>query len=434
MKFSKIVILSALAMTLMFGISGCEKTSPNLTYEFFSNSNTSDKDYDICVYNSHCEYEEMFSTIVKQYENETGVKVKVISSTSYENAEDRLQSQKAKTANFALFSVNGLAELNALEKYAKICELSSLDNAELKNIIDHIPSKFHLTTNQTDNYGIPICLTAKSYFVDKTLIEDLVGKNQSQAFLSDLSEAPYQDFLQFVTEADKYFQDKTYSPISVNKHTYNFQEKSDRIKKITHTFSETLLNETINAFLSTSFQSEHDVLSATKDKIASLPFSQLVDVLKLQYSSTVQNSTSKESFIKSAYDVLSSDSNINIFPIPIKLPYNKSSNNLSSLNTSICIASNGYFVFNGKSSPKEKKLAQNFILWLHNNNTTPLCKFDKTAFAKETTEKYDKDKKTFRETVYGLPVGLTSYISQHNFEDDTEKISEYIKSKWSDLI
>lgn len=426
MNFLKKIGMGFISLSLIIGLCGCGKLQTSTSSELFKNSNSKDTDYDICFYNIVGEYEDELENLIKRYESETGVKIRIVSTTSYDDYVDEVAAQLSDKSTFAILSVRGIAEL---EKFVKDGIALPLSNAKSEYILNLIKNKSlnYLLKRNDDVYGIPIGVDAYSYFVDKNVVKDLVGEGNAEQFISDMKADSYDSFASFVQEADKYFKGEGVTGCTLNGRSYTFNStKSDRLKNISSTFSDVLYEETMNACLSRSFASQLNVFHATKDKISALEFAPVSKSLSVQNESLDRGNASKDSLLKVLGDVMKSDNRENFVPIPIKLNVQD-----NKLNSSICVGGHGYFVLNSKVSEKDQKLAQDFIAWVCKCPDTSFGKFDKVCCAKSEVDKYISAGLVLNQVSYGLPYALMGYVSQYSLSSGD--FSDYVKNKWKDL-
>lgn len=415
-----------ISMSLIINLCGCNKLHVSTSSELFKNSNSKDSDYDICFYNIVGEYGDELENLVKSYESETGVKIRIVSTTSYDDYVDEVAAQLSDKSTFAIFSVRGVAELERFVKDGIALALSNVKSEYILNLVKNNSIKY-LLRSHNDVYGIPIGLDAHSYFIDKSVVKDLVGEGNVDKFIADMKAASYESFASFVQDADKYFKGEGVTGCTLNGRSYIFNNtKSDKLQNISSTFLDVLYEETMNAYLNKSFRTQSDVFHATKDTISNLDFTPVSKALSVQSESVDRGNASKDSLLKVLEDVMNSENRENFVPIPIKLDVQD-----SELNSSICVGGQGYFVLNSKLSDKDQKLAQDFITWICKCPDTSLGKFDKVVSAKSEIDKYISSGLVLNQVSYGLPYALMGYVSQ--YISNSGDFSDYVKNKWKDL-
>ena len=413
-KKSKILCLFITTLFLANLFTGCKKSSTEQYYSQTSSKN--EKDYDICIYNARYNVSETFQKLVDEYYSENGVKIKVISPSKEDDSFEKLNSQLNSYEYPTIYSITSFKELSNLQHYGFAWNFNDSNIDNFKELTQNIPNDMRLSLNDSSNFGIPYGIEGYGYLVDRNVISSIFGNDNVDSFINDLKSASYNDFEMLIKALDYFIKNNESTYIYLNGNKYPIAPQKDDIsKKLTGVFSVagseqwTYINHMINIAINTTFDSSLNAMNANKSQVELLyaPLKAYSKALDLKTSHTAGENGQLErsdSYINpelSTYDqaVKNFSDGKSIFIcqgnwsyndieknnpelsdrlniIPIKLPLNDYDIHLNdisveSFNKSIPVYVSMYYGINAKTSDKEKKLAQDFLVWL---NTSDLGK------------------------------------------------------------
>lgn len=413
-KTSRILYLSIIILFLTNLSVGCKSSSVGPYYSQTSSENK--KDYDICIYNSRYDIYEAFQKLVNEYYSENGVKIKVISSSKEDNSFEKLNNQLNSYEYPTIYSIASLKELSSLQHdgFAWSFDDSNID--EFKNLVKNIPKDMRLSLKDSGNFGVPYGIEGYGYLVDRNMVSSIFGEDNVTSFMADLKSASYSEFENLVKSLDSFIKNNESSYIYLSGNKYLISSKKDDIsKRLTGVFSVagseewTYINHMMNIAINTTFDSSLNAFNASKSQIDLLfnplkSYSKTLDLKTMHTAgengqlersnsyidSEINNygqslkifSEGKSVFIKQGNWSYNELDKINpqlanrLSIIPIKLPLSKddihlTGKNIEEFNKSIPVYVSMYYGINAKTSDKEKKLAQDFLVWL---NTSELGK------------------------------------------------------------
>ena len=68
--------------------------------------------------------------------------------------------------------------------------MSQATDPDFKKLAEAIPENLYLSTDGTTNYGVPYNLEGYGYLVDKQMITDIFGEENTEAFFRRMQEPP----------------------------------------------------------------------------------------------------------------------------------------------------------------------------------------------------------------------------------------------------
>lgn len=413
----KLLRTLAMILTLSIGvslISGCGKSNSNGNGNSGNGSTNNNSSYDLYIYNSKGENAEKFEQMAAAYTDETGVKLKTFSIGSGQDHMETLRSEMNSNNKPTIFTIQGVKELAEWEQGGYVLDLNNATEESFKSLVSEIPESLRLTSDKSNSFGVPYGLEGYGYVVDRQMVSDLFGSGSVDSFLKDIKLASYSEFESMVKTIDKYIKSPTAGKVTLNGKTYQLESsKKGLAKNLTGVFavagseSWTYGDHMVNVALDAVFDSPLAASKATDSQLDSLrnpliKYAQALD-LKTSYvagangalkrGSEFINSTTngydqavknfadgKAMFIKQGNWVYSNISNMNsdivnrLTIVPIKMPFVDSDIKVSGLtankmNRSIPVFVPMYYAINSKSSEKEQKLAQQFLVWLNTSET-----------------------------------------------------------------
>lgn len=402
----KLKFLTAILILTAFALGGCGKKD-ELSEENISSSTK--KSYDIFIYNADPDIGTDFRAMCDEYTERTGVIIRTVTPSEEKNNVENLKSYLNSDHPPDIFTVNNLYELQDYKSESLVWDFSNATEDSFKEVANKLPDCLRLSSNTTDNFGIPYSTEAYGFVVDPKMISSLFGGEKHRNVQNDLQKCSYEEFSNMVRAINSYIKSNQIYTFTLNGREYSFStSKGDLSQKLTGVFSFAGGNKKnsgtylANIALASAFKSPAEANIADSEKIDNLyepmnKFAQLLDLVTSNVSgannsisrgvelvSNTQNSTTqsiknfingKSVFLLASTQDYKSLSTFNslvakrcIF-IPIKIPLNEqeivSSQDISkNLQSSISIYSPKYYCINAKSSDKEKKAAQDFLTWV----------------------------------------------------------------------
>ena len=278
---------------------------------------------------------------------------------------------------------------------------------EFKEFAQTIPESFYLTQDGSINYGVPYNIEGYGYVVDKTLLAELIGEDQVDAFLEAYATASYEDFEGMVYALDDFIKNGTAGSFSLSGTEFALaEEKGELASQLVGVFSvagaerwtygDHLVNVAIDAVYKDSLASAAataETLEAGRGaweayaKLADILTAhgttergpELINTTSNSYDMQIQNfANHKAVFVKQGNwcynQIIAANEGVgeNLTFIPIKFPITDDQITAEGLtaehmNTSIPVFVPMYYAINAKASDHAKECAQQFLAWL---NTT----------------------------------------------------------------
>ena len=138
---AKKLVACALSAAMMLGLAS------------MTGCGSAKKDYDLYIYNTKSEIADSIQDLCKDYETETGVKVKVYTCGTQE-AMETLRSEMNSKNYPTLYAINQ-AQFTEWNEGGFVLPSTSVNNEELKSIYDSIPESMQLADESGASCGIP---------------------------------------------------------------------------------------------------------------------------------------------------------------------------------------------------------------------------------------------------------------------------------------
>lgn len=403
-NFSKFMAgLIAVSMVLL---SGCGNTAE----ESMKTTQTSSKEYDIFIYNSDTNIGKSFREMCDEYTKRTGIIIRTVTPTEEESTVENLESYMNSEYPPDIFTVNNMQEMKKWQLSENIWDFGNATEEAFKEVVNKIPGGLRLSSNTSDSFGIPATVEGWGFLVDPKMIASLFTGDKHRSALHDLQLCSYDEFSSFVDALNTYINGGGNSEFTLNEKSYSFAEnKGELSENLNGIFSFAGGDEKIsgsflmNPILASIFNSPAAAYIANESSIEQLSsglmrYMEALDLIsngvsgenKLlnrgeEFISSSKNSSTQaiKNFVngKSLFLLASTKDyeNISIFNsliskrcvfIPVKMPITEfdialSGNNISkNINKSLTVFAPRYYCINAKSSDKEKKAAQDFLVWL----------------------------------------------------------------------
>ncbi len=404
--------ITGILISIIFIIGLCSCTNNLSNNEYLAISKEEKSDFDFILYNSNRGFNEPLTKLCNEYQNETGIKIKILSLE--ENNIDNISYIKSilkSTNSPTIISLERLHEIDELKKSGYILDLYSVNRDDVNKLLENIPYNLQIDLGKKNHLAIPIGIEGFGYIINKNIISNLVGKKNVDSFINDFKLCTYEEYELFVKKLSSCIKNHTSSTIVLNNVSYQLDAKSSSLKNLTSAFSIDGTSKNIyslyliNNFLYTVFESPDKFYNSTSFQLNNLS-DQLEKYLKSLnlitshvsgpnakvqrnqsfidpningYESNIINfSLGKSVFLvdtqKCYYYIKKHNDAMleNLEFLPIKIPLdnntNDNDNNFKNINSSILVSSPFYYSINSKATDKEKKLAVDFIVWLNNSS------------------------------------------------------------------
>lgn len=482
-KFLKI-LSRTLSFALIFGIAlmtvGCGKKNDSDD----KIGSATKKDYDIFIYNSNTNIGTAFRQMCDEYTAKTGVIIRTVTPTDDANTFDNLKDSLASEYPPDIFTVSNMEDLKVLKENSQVWDFNNATEGAFKEAINNIPESLRLSSNTTDDFGVPYNVEGFGMLVDPKMIASLFGGDKYRLVLNDLKECSYEEFSEFVNALVLYIDSEAISEFTLNNNSYTFvSNKGDMSKNLNGVFTfpagipkytgNYLLNIPLAAIFSTpALANVSNELQVNNFKDIFMKFTDALENMTLSMSgpngflskgtefvSNSQNSISQcmKNFVngKALFLLGSTEdyNNLSMFDlsvakrsvfIPIKMPIMKESISSSpeiakNLNKSITAYVPNYYCINANSSSEEKKAAQDFLTWVQTSEVAKkyiISEFEFTPYdAKETGTidnafsrsliEYMAEGRILPPVFQGTPNGWNNMVGQYMIEQF------FTKSDWS---
>ncbi len=497
-NFTKFV--SGLMVISMLFLSGCG----NSAEEDIKTTKAATKEYDIFIYNSDTDIGKAFREMCDEYTKRTGVIIRTVTPTEEESTVENLESYMNSEYPPDIFTVNNMQEMNKWQLSENIWDFSNATEESFKEVVNKIPEGLRLSSNTSDSFGVPATVEGYGYLVDPKMIASLFGGDKHRSALHDLQLCSYDEFSLFIDALSAYITAGVNSEFTLNGKNYSFAEsKGELSENLNGVFSFAGGNEKIsgsylmNPILASIFSSPafaYIANDSSTDQLSS-GLMRYVEVLDLitsniagedrllnrgdEFISSSKNSSAQaiKNFVngKSLFLLASTKDyeNISIFNslvsnrcvfVPIKMPITEfdvalSGNSMGkNINKSLTVFAPLYYCINAKSSDKEKKAAQEFLVWLRTSDLAEkyvIPELDYVPYDIEDGSVVDNplersmiDYMNENKTIPGIFLGapnswcnetMGKYIVNNLFSksfwtlDDYEQLANYGIEKWKEL-
>ena len=405
-KILSLFLTVAIAASCM---AGCSNNDEKPEASSAGSKPSSSADYDIYIYNSKGENAEQFKAMCEAYTEETGVKVKQFSIGSGQDHMETLRAEMASKNPPTIFSIQGIKELPEWQESGRALDLSQAADPDFKKLAEAIPENLYLSSDGTTNYGVPYNLEGYGYLVDKQMITDIFGEEDTEAFLRDAKTASYEEFADLVTALTSYIKEEKPSDVTLSGHTYtmnptrlNLAAKLEGVFSVAGSEKWTYGDHTINVSLGAAFTSAADAANADDAKLDSLkdPFMKYAEALDLVtshavgdrgpsfinsttngYDQSIQNfADSKAVFLQQGNWAYGNIEKVNpdlarrLTFLPVKMPIDESDITVDGMtvekfNSSIPVYVPNFYAINAKATDEQKLAAEKFLVWLNTSET-----------------------------------------------------------------
>lgn len=375
------------------------------------------------IYNSKGENATEFSEMARAYEAASGVTVKEFSIGSGQDHMEPLRAAMNTKEAPAIFSIQGLKELQEWQEGGFVVDFGSVDHAEFKALADAIPAGLRLTSDGANNFGIPYNVEGYGYIVDKQMLSDLFGADKADAVLAAIKTATYEEWEMFIHAIDTYIKTPSAAAVTLSGTAFTFvAEKTGLAANLNGVFAVmgaekwTYGDHFVNVALNAAFVTPAEAHAADEAKLKSLEglfevYAKALDFktshlagatgpakrgpdfvssANFGYDQAVQIfADSKAVFMKQGNWAFGNIEKVNpemsarLTFVPVKMPFTDAvvtakDRTVAMLNSTIPVFVPNYYAINSKVTAEEQKLAMDFLVWL--NTTEEGQKFVKESF------------------------------------------------------
>lgn len=223
---SKRFLRALTVFTMAAALAGC------------SSSGGSSDNSELYIFNTKSEIGSGLEQLAKDYEKETGQKLKVFSPGSGTDTTETANAEMASKNPPAIFSTVSLVPWGPKDGDF-LYNLNESSNKELKKLADQVPEAQRLRSEDNENFGIPYTVEGYGYVFDKKLMGELFENADVEKLVADLKVSDYETFRKFTDAVDGFIKGTTGGTVTINGNTYTFaSDKTELTKQLTGVFVE----------------------------------------------------------------------------------------------------------------------------------------------------------------------------------------------------
>ena len=318
------------------------------------------------------EIADVYKSVAKDYEKETGVKVKVETAASGDY-EQTLKSEMAKSEAPTIFQINGPVGYNNWKNYC--LDLKDTD------LYSHLSDKSLAVTDGDGVYGIPYAVEGYGIIYNQEIMDKYIALSNKKADITSVDDINNFDILREVVEdmqanKDKLGIDGVFASTSMasgnrwrwDTHLanlpfyYEFKDESQDDASIIETG---LASETVEFEYNDNYKNIFDLYLDNSCTEKGLLGNKSVDDSMSEFAlgkcAMVQNGNWAWSQIKDVNGNVVKQDDIKFLPIYTGVDGEE--------NQGICIGTENYFAVNSKASEEEQQASIDFINWLFTSDT-----------------------------------------------------------------
>ena len=397
MKKLKSLRLMAAGLAVVSILSGCGQSSTE-------GGQASNKNYDLYIYNGKPQIADQLDELCDIYEQQTGVRIKTLTL----DQPDALRTEMNSSAPPAILTTYTDTMIEWQEGRF-LLDFQQAQTEEFRQLAQSVPQDMRLSTDGTNNYGIPYSVEGYGLIVNTDMLEALFGVDGIQV-AKDLQLCSYDEFETFVKATDAYIQDATSQEIFLNGTAYQLQaEKQGLAQNLLGVFavagSETWTygDHLVNAAICSVFNNVVEANLVSKEDVDRLQlpmerYAQLLDLMSSYaatkdgaiqrggdfvsstingYDQSIQNFAAGRVLLLQqgnwAYnDIINANAQLaeSMVFVPLKFPYQQQDitadgKTVEQLNSSIPVFAPCYYSINTQVSKEEQKLAEEFLVWMN---------------------------------------------------------------------
>lgn len=396
MKKKTILRLFA-TVTIGAALVGCGKSGGS------SDSN------ELYIFNTKSEIGDGLETLAKDYEKETGIKLKIFSPGSGADVTETMNTEMTSSNPPAIFSTNSLIQWGPKDGDF-MYNMNESSNEELVKLAEQIPENQRLQVEESESFGIPYTVEGYGYVFDANMLKELFALEDVAPLVADLKVANYEEFRQLTDAVDAFINGEFGKKVTLNGNSYTTaSQKNDLTSQLTGVFVEagaekwTYSDHMMNIPLNTVYSNYSDALYSDADKVedAKSAIEKTMEVLEYNTSHAAGekgpnergaefvNTTTgsydyslqlfadhKGLFIKQGNWIYPNLVKLNesivstLDMIPVKVPFTESDifvegRTPETFNTTIPTFIPNYWIINKNVSDEKKEAAADFIVWLY---------------------------------------------------------------------
>ncbi len=442
----KKILITILTFCLCLSLCACggKTQNENTTTEntpVSDNSNT--KDTEIYFLNFKPEVADIYKQIAKDYEAETGVKVKVVTAAS-DTYEQTLASEIAKSSPPTIFQINGPIGYEGWKNYC-----ADLSDTKLYSILS---DKSLAISNENGVYGIPYAIEGYGIIYNDEITNKYFALPNKATDFDDMDDIDsFEDFKALVEDMQKnkdelgikgVFASTSFSSGNQwrwNTHLLNipFHFEMDEYENYNNSTLAGLSEKAFNFKYSENFKNMFDLYlnnSVTDKKlVGSKSVNDSMAEFALGEAAMVQNGSWSYSEINSLDGTIISEKNIKMMPIYMGLGEED--------DQGLCIGTENYFAINSEVSKQLQDASADFLYWLFSSEKGKKYVTEELGFV--TPFETLKDAQFFdplakqvllwanEDDIQSIPWAFTSFPST-SFKDETgNALLEYAQGTMS---
>jgi raffinose/stachyose/melibiose transport system substrate-binding protein len=407
---------------------------------------------ELYIYNSKGENAQQFEALAKEYEAASGIKVKVVTIGSGTDHMATLRAEINSKNPPDIFTVQSITELQEWKDGEIVVDFSDSEELtpEFQTLAEDIDPRLRLTTDGTNSYGVPYCIEGYGYIVDKQMLKDLFGLDDTDAILEDIRLCSYSDWESLVKALAAYITNGKASKVKINGTTYKLaKQRTGLAENLTGvfavagdengkwTYSDHMLNVALNAVFenpAAAKLADEEEVYATKDVL--MDYAQALDLMTQyaagengmisrgsdmisssnNYDASIEKLTeSKAVFLKDgnwAYNTIKEKNEQmaeRLCFLPVKMPFTKDEitvegYSVKKMNRTIPVFVPMYYAINNNISTARKKAAQDFLVWLNTSETGTKYITEDFAFIPYNVDTQDEEDR------YSLAQSIVDYF------------------------
>lgn len=395
-RFFGLGLITVAATLLLTGCSGGKDSANDELY----------------IFNTKSEISDSLKNLAKDYEKESGIKVKTFSPGSGADVTETMNTEMTSKNAPAIFATNSLVTWGPKDGDFMF-NLNDATNKELKKLANEVPENMRLRADDKTNFGLPYTMEGYGYIVDTNVLADLFPNVKTDEILKDLKTVNYEEFNDFTNKVNDFIQNNTTATVTLNGHKYELaKEKTELTKGLTGIFVEagaekwTYSDHMINVAMNTVYTSYSDALYSKPKKFAEMKDALVKYMEVLEYNTS--HAAGTDTPLKRGADFIngtegSYDNSLQLFAdhkgvfikqgnwiyptlnklnkemlatldiIPIKMPFADSDIKIDGwksqdFNQTIPEFVPNYWIINKQVSKEKIKKAEDFLVWLYTSD------------------------------------------------------------------
>ena len=405
-------------------------------------SGDSGKSNELYIFNTKSEIGEPLKDLAKDYEAETGIKVKTFSPGSGADVTETMNTEMTSKNAPAIFSTNNLMTWGPKDGDFMF-DLEETDNKELKSLVNEIPENMRLSVDGS-NLGIPYTVEGYGYIVDTNVLKELFPESDVDKLLSDLKVVDYPTFIHFTDTVNNFIQEDKSGKVELNGNNYTLAtDKTELTKGLTGIFVEagaekwTYADHMLNVAMNTVYTSYSDAFYSEPTQFEEMKDSLIKYMEVLEYNTS--HAAGEEEALKRGTNFIngtvgSYDNSLQLFAdhkglfikqgnwiyptlsklnepmletleiVPIKMPFEQKDIKIEDwtpedYNKTIPTFVPNYWIINKQSGKEQQKQAEDFLVWLYTSERGLTFLQDESGFILFNDLENDKSMNTLNQSI-----------------------------------